>query len=87
MPTSGATATRHNDILTIDLANTQSNQGTWFADTTIDLPASSIYGLSITGRVFGSITPLSAVYWNTNSQISFHDGANTNNTSNSYIAS
>lgn len=87
MPTSGATATRDDDILTIDLANTQSTQGTWFADTTIDLPSSSISGLSITGRVFGSITTLPGVYWNTNGNISFHDGANTNNTSNSYIAS
>lgn len=56
MPTYGTTATRNDDILTIDLKNTLSSQGTWFADTRLDIP-STINNLNITGsslRVFGS---------------------------------
>ena len=57
MPTAGSNFTRNDDILTISLANTQSTQGTWSADTRLDIPSNSMNNLNIIGstlRVFGS---------------------------------
>lgn len=85
MPTYGTTVTRNDDILTIDLKNTLSSQGTWFADTRLDIP-STISNLNITGSslwVFGSTWASPWVYFSNG--ISVHDGTNTNQTSNMFL--
>lgn len=85
MPTYGTTATRNDDILTIDLKNTLSSQGTWFADTRLDIP-STINNLNITGsslRVFGSTWASPWVYFSNG--ITVTDGTNTTQTSNVFL--
>lgn len=86
IPTYGATVTRNDDILTISLANTQSTQGTWFADTRLDIPSTLMSNLNITGsslQVFGSTWASPWVYFSNG--ISVNDGVNTNQTSNVFL--